>query len=73
MVLPLTFEVPGSVSNGSYICVNGFAAQRPHEFNTLGAQPLLCFSKGIDGFLQVPADKKHDAVRRARGEAGPTQ
>jgi len=73
VVLPLTFEVPGSVSNGSYICVNGFAAQRPHEFNTLGAQPLLCFTKGTDGFLQVPADKKHDAVRRARGEAGPTQ
>ena len=61
------------MSNGSYICVNGFAAQRPHEFNTLGTHSLLCFSKGVDGFLQVPEDKKHDAVRRARGEAGPTQ
>jgi hypothetical protein len=73
VVVPLTFEVPGSVSNGSYICVNGFAAQRPHAFNTLGTHPLLCFSKGVDGFLQVPEDKKRDAVRRARGEAGPTQ
>lgn len=73
VIVPLTFEVPGTVSNGSYICVNGFAAQRPHAFNTLGTHPLLCFFKGVDGFLQVPEDKKRDAVRRARGEAGPTQ
>ncbi|HEX7186366.1 MAG TPA: carboxypeptidase-like regulatory domain-containing protein [Thermoanaerobaculia bacterium] len=73
VVVPLTFEIPGAVSSGSFICVNGFAAQRPHEFNTLGTHELLCFTKGVDGFLQVPEDKKHDAVRRARGEAGPTQ
>lgn len=73
VVVPLTFEVPGTVNSGSFICVKGFAAQRPHEFNTLGTHELLCFSKGVDGFLQVPEDKKRDAVRRARGEAGPTQ
>lgn len=73
VVLPLTFEVPGNVNDGSYVCVTGFAAQRPHEFNTLGAHPLACFIKGVGGFLQVPENKKRDAVLRARGQAGPTQ
>ena len=73
VVLPLTFEVPGNVSDGSYICVTGYAAQRPHEFNTLGAEPVACFYKGFGGFTRVPENKKHDAVRRARGQAGPIQ
>jgi hypothetical protein len=73
VVLPLTFEVPVNVNDGSYICVTGYAAQRPHEFNTLGTEPLACFYKGFGGFTQVPENKKHDAVRRARGQAGPTQ
>ena len=73
VVLPLTFEVPVNVSDGSYICVTGYAAQRPHEFNTLGTYPLACFSKGAGGFIQVPEDKKQDAVRRASGQAGPPQ
>ncbi|HEX7186367.1 MAG TPA: carboxypeptidase-like regulatory domain-containing protein [Thermoanaerobaculia bacterium] len=71
--LPLTFEVPGSVTDGSSICVIGYAAQRPHEFNTLGTYPVACFRKGVGGFIQVPENKKQEAVRRARGQAGPTQ
>jgi len=73
VVLPLTFEVPVNVNDGSYICVTGYAAQRPHEFNTLGTHPLACFFKGYGGFIQIPENKKQDAVRRARGQAGPAQ
>jgi len=73
VVLPLTFEVPGNVSAGSSVCVTGFAAQRPHEFNTLGTHPLACFSKEVGGFTQIPESKKYEAVRRSRGQAGPTR
>jgi hypothetical protein len=71
LTVPFSFTVPGTVSNGAYICVDGFAAQRPHEFNTLGSQSLFCLSKGINGFSQVPEAQKHQAVKKAKGEVGP--
>jgi hypothetical protein len=73
VVLPFSFDVPGSVSNGAYICVQGFAAQRPHEFNTLGTHHLFCLSKGYGAFNQVPEHQKREAVRRAQGQAAPDQ
>lgn len=73
VVLPLSFEVPGALTNGAYICAQGFAAQKPNEFNTLGQQYLFCFNKGIAGYSLVPEAEKHDALRRALGQAGPRQ
>ena len=63
--LPLSFEVPGEVSDGATICVRGLASKRPHKFNTLGAHDLFCLQKGSAGFTPVPEAQKHDAVRRA--------
>ncbi len=65
VTLPLSFQVPGTINNGATICVRGYAAQRPHEFNTLGTHDLFCFSKGYGGFNLVPENKKHDAVKKA--------
>jgi Carboxypeptidase regulatory-like domain len=67
-VVPLSFFVPADVSNGAFICVEGFAAQRPHSFNTLGRHFLLCLVKGPFGFSLVPEEHKRDAVRRMKGE-----
>lgn len=67
-VIPLSFFVPANISNGAYICAEGFAAQRPHSFNTLGRHYLFCLVKGAYGFSLVPEDQKHEAVRRMKGE-----
>lgn len=67
-VVPLSFFVPADVSNGAYICAEGFAALRPHSFNTLGRHFLLCLVKGAYGFSLVPEEHKRDAVRRMKGE-----
>lgn len=72
--MPLSVDVPATVQDGAYICVNGFAAQRPHKFNVLGTHPLVCLVKGINGFTRVPEAQKRDAVRRATGQkVGPAQ
>ena len=67
-VVPLSFFVPADVSNGAYICAEGFAALRPHSFNTLGRHWLFCVIKGPYGFSLVPEEHKRDAVRRMKGE-----
>lgn len=67
-VVPLSFFVPADVSNGAYICAEGFAALRPHAFNTLGRHYLFCLTKGAYGFSLVPEEHKRDAVRRMKGE-----
>lgn len=67
-VVPLSFFVPADISNGAYICAEGFVAQRPHSFNTLGRHYLFCLVKGAYGFSLVPEDQKHEAVRRMKGE-----
>lgn len=69
--VPLSFFVPAEVSNGAYICAEGFAALRPHSFNTLGRHYLLCLVKGAYGFSVVPEEHKRDAVRRMKGEQPP--
>lgn len=70
-VVPLSFFVPADVSNGAYICAEGFASQRPHSFNTLGRHYLFCLVKGAYGFSLVPEEHKRDVVRRMKGEQPP--
>lgn len=67
-VVPLSFFVPADVSDGAYVCAEGFAALRPHSFNTLGRRFLFCLVKGGYGFSLVPEEHKRDAVRRMKGE-----
>lgn len=69
--LPFTFFVPREVSDGTFLCVRGLAASRPHSFNTLGDHHLFCLSKGGGFFRAVPAHEKRDAVRRSQGEGPP--
>jgi hypothetical protein len=66
--VPFTFFVPGEVSDGAYICAAGFAAGRPHAFNTLGQHHLFCLVKGGGVFSVVPEREKREAVRRSQGE-----
>ena len=67
-VVPLSFFVPSDVSNGAYICAEGFAARRPHSFNTVGRHYLFCLYKGFFGFSLVPEEHKRDVIRRMKGE-----
>jgi hypothetical protein len=66
--LPFSFFVPGEVRDGTYICVETYASQRPHLFNTLGYNDVFCLRKGGQGFTLVPEDQKRNAVRAAKGE-----
>ncbi|HSK78730.1 MAG TPA: carboxypeptidase-like regulatory domain-containing protein [Thermoanaerobaculia bacterium] len=63
-----SFFVPGEISDGAYICVSGFAARRPHSFNTLGQHHLFCLSKGGGFFSVVPESQKRDLVRKLKGQ-----
>jgi hypothetical protein len=68
VTLPFSFFVPGEISDGAFACVSGFAARRPHSFNTLGQHHLFCLSKGGGFFSVVPESQKRDLVRKLKGE-----
>jgi carboxypeptidase family protein len=68
VVMPMSFFVPADISNGAFICTEGYAAQRPHAFNTLGHHSLFCLVKGASGFARVPEERLRDVVRRMRTE-----
>lgn len=67
-ILPFAFQVPASVDNGAYICVQTLVAQRPNSFNTLGSLYDFCLVKGAYGFTVVPEGRKREAVEKAKGE-----
>lgn len=67
VTLPFSFPVPGTVEDGTSICVQTLAAQRPYQFNTLGWHHLFCLSKGAQGFSVLPEEQKRDAVERSQG------
>jgi hypothetical protein len=67
-VVPFSLFVPADISNGAYVCTEGYAALRPHSFNTLGRHYLFCLVKGAYGFQLVPEEHKRDAARRVKGE-----
>jgi hypothetical protein len=66
--LPFSFFVPGEARDGTYICVETYASQRPHLFNTLGHNDVFCLRKGGQGFTLVPENQKRNAVKAAKGE-----
>lgn len=66
--VPFTFQVPASVSDGAYICVQTLVAQRPHSFNTIGSHFDFCLFKGGYGFTVVPEERKREAVEKSRGD-----
>lgn len=72
MTVSSSFFVPGEISDGAFICVSGFAARRPHSFNTLGEHHLFCLSKGGGVFSVVPESRKRDLVRKLKGQ-GPVK
>lgn len=63
-----SFFVPGEISDGAFACVSGFAARRPHSFNTLGQHHLFCLVKGGGFFSVVPESQKRDLVRKLKGQ-----
>ncbi len=67
-ILPFSFQVPASVNNGAYICVQTLVAQRPHSFNTLGSHYDFCLIKGVYGFMAVPEERKREAVEKSKGD-----
>lgn len=66
--LPFNFQVPGSVDNGAYICVQTLVARKPHAFNTLGSHFNFCLVKGVYGFTAVPEERKREAVEKSKGD-----
>jgi len=68
ITLPFSVFVPADIANGAYICAQGFASQRPHEFNTLGYHDLFCLSKGAEGFTAMTEEQKRSAVKELKNK-----
>lgn len=64
--LPVSFQVPGSLEDGSMICVRAYAGDRPNPFNTIGLHDVLCLRKGADGLQALPEEEKQKLLKRQR-------
>jgi 5-hydroxyisourate hydrolase-like protein (transthyretin family) len=62
--LPFSFHVPGSLEDGSTLCVRAYAADRPNPFKTIGIHDVLCFRKGMAGFTVLPDEEKHKLLKK---------
>jgi len=69
-VFQFAFQVPGTVTDGVFICTESFVGQDPDpSFNTVGQRFLFCISKGVNGFTVVPEKKAREQFRQSRGKA----
>jgi 5-hydroxyisourate hydrolase-like protein (transthyretin family) len=64
--LPVSFQVPGSLEDGSSICVRAYAGDRPNPFNTIGLHDVVCLRKGAEGLMALPDDVKAKLLKRQR-------
>lgn len=69
--LPLRFNVPGGVADGTTICGQTVVAPKRNPFETFGSRFLFCLTKGVEGFAPVPEAQKHDAVQKLLGRTPP--
>lgn len=65
-VLSFSFPVPGNLSDGTYVCIDTFVAQRPSQFAVLGNLPVLCLQKGAKSLEALPEGKKRELIRRVK-------
>lgn len=66
-VVAFSFPVPGNLSDGTYVCIDTFVAERPSQFAVLGNLPVLCLQKGAKSLEAIPEGKKRELVRRVKG------
>lgn len=64
--LPVSFQVPASLADGTYICVRAYAGDRPNPFNTIGLHDVLCLRKGAEGLTALPEEEKAKLLKKAR-------
>lgn len=64
--LPVSFKVPGSLEDGSSICVRAYAGDRPNPFNTIGLHDVICLRKGAEGLRALPDEEKRKLLKRDR-------
>jgi 5-hydroxyisourate hydrolase-like protein (transthyretin family) len=62
--LPVSFQVPGSLEDGSSICVRAYAGDRPNPFNTIGLHDVVCLRKGAEGLTALPESEKQKLLKR---------
>lgn len=62
-LVAFAFHVPGNLTDGTYVCIDTFVAQRPSQFAVLGNLPVLCLQKGAKS-LSVVSDQTKNAVLR---------
>lgn len=65
-VIAFSFPVPGNLSDGTYVCIDTFVAQRPSQFAVLGNLSVLCLQKGAKSLEAIPEGKKRELVRRVK-------
>jgi 5-hydroxyisourate hydrolase-like protein (transthyretin family) len=64
--LPVSFQVPGSLEDGSSICVRAYAGDRPNPFKTIGLHDVVCLRKGAEGLMTLPDEEKARLLKRER-------
>ena len=74
-ILRFRFRLPGTVSDGAFICAQVFVGQgKDAFFNTVGWSSLFCFQKGISGFTLMSEEQMHAQLQLMRShEASPTR
>ncbi|HYO14830.1 MAG TPA: carboxypeptidase-like regulatory domain-containing protein [Thermoanaerobaculia bacterium] len=65
-IVAFAFHVPGSLADGTYVCIETFVAQRPGQFAVLGNLPVLCLQKGAKSLSVVSETKKRELLRRTK-------
>lgn len=69
-VVRFEFQVPATVSDGTFICADLFAGQDRLQpfFNTVVARSLFCVEKGVGGFSVKPKKEVQRLFRQRRGQ-----
>ncbi len=64
--LAFTFNVPGSLRDGTTICARTYAAEKKNAFSAIGSHDLFCLQKGSQGFTLLTGKEKREILRKER-------
>jgi hypothetical protein len=64
--LPLSFQVPASLQDGTTICARAYAGYRSNPFDTIGLHDLFCLRKGEQGFTVLPEAQKRELLKKEK-------
>lgn len=61
-----TFNVPGSLRDGTVICTRTYAAEKKSAFSAIGMHDLFCLQKGSQGFTLLTGRNKREVLTKER-------